>query len=117
MEVLAGVQRISCLGRPKNFAHALGRPLAHEAEHVAGDPANLDLVRPFGDPVAAVVAVDVLEGLVPRIAQASVHLHGLVGRVATETVGLVNVQRYSTTSKPGASRGTRKAVMPLPSPA
>jgi hypothetical protein len=35
------------------------------AEQVAGHPAHLDLLGPLGDPVAAMVAVDVLEGLVP----------------------------------------------------
>src|SRR5262249_20075976 len=66
--------------------HALWRALLHEAEHVAGDAAHLDLLGALGDPVAAVVAVDVLEGLVTRVAEAAVHLHRAVGRLAAETV-------------------------------
>src|SRR5215467_8954540 len=46
-------------------AHALRRALAHVAEHVPGDPPHLDLLGAFGDPVPAVMAVDVLERLVP----------------------------------------------------
>src|SRR5262245_60177487 len=50
----------------------LGLGLGHEAEHVAGDPAHLDLLGTLGDPVAAVVAVDVLERGVARVAHAPV---------------------------------------------
>ena len=46
-------------------ADALRRLLVHEAEHVAGDPSHLDLLGALGDAVATVVAVDVLERLVP----------------------------------------------------
>ena len=58
-----------------------GRLLAHEAEEVAGDTAHLDLLGAFGDPVAAVVAVDVLERLVAGVAEAAVDLHRPVGRL------------------------------------
>ena len=71
------------------FRDALGRLLVHEAEHVAGDAAHLDLLGAFGDAVAAVVAVDVLERLVPRVAEAAVHLHGPVGGLAAQPVGPV----------------------------
>src|SRR4051812_38703000 len=50
--------------------HALWRPLAHETEHVAGDAAHLNLLGPFRDPVAPMVAVDVLERLVAGVAEA-----------------------------------------------
>src|SRR3569833_486082 len=63
--------------------------LADEAEHVAGDVADLDLITALGDAVAAVVAVDVLELLVPRIAPAAMHLHRPVGGVADQLVALV----------------------------
>ncbi len=43
---------------------ALGRLLLHEPEEVASDPAHLDLLASLGDPVAAMVSVDVLERLV-----------------------------------------------------
>src|SRR5512135_116818 len=63
--------------------------LADEAEHVTGDVAHLDLVAAFGDAIAAVVAIDVLELLVARIAPAAMHLHRPVGRVADKLVALV----------------------------
>ena len=53
------------------------------------DLAQLDLVRALGDPVAAVVAVDVLERHVPRVAHAAAGLHRAVGGVAGEPVGAV----------------------------
>ena len=43
---------------------ALGRPLFHESEHVTRDPAHLDFFRALRDAIAAVVAIDVFEGLV-----------------------------------------------------
>src|SRR5690348_6235069 len=60
-----------------------------EAEQVACHPPHLDLLGPLGDAVAAVVPVDVLERLVPGVAQAAVHLHGPVGRLAAQPVGHV----------------------------
>ena len=40
-----------------------------------------------------------------------------VSRMWAWSVGMLKVHRYSRTSKPAASVGTRKAVMPRPSPA
>src|SRR5690348_150569 len=60
-----------------------------EAEQVARHPPHLDLLGPLGDAVPAVVPVDVLERLVPRVAQAAVHLHGPVGGLAAQPVGHV----------------------------
>jgi len=57
------------------------------AEHVARHPPHLDFLGALGDAVPAVVTVDVLEGLVPRVAQATVHLHGAVGGVTAQPVG------------------------------
>ena len=45
----------------------------------------LDLLAPLGDAIPAVVAVDVLEGLVAGVADAAVHLHRAVGRLAAES--------------------------------
>ena len=73
---------------------ALRGLLLHEAEHVAGDAAHLDLLGALGDPVAAVVAVDVLERLVPRVAEPAVHLHRPVGRLAAQPVGPVVAHRH-----------------------
>src|SRR5690606_29153235 len=43
-----------------------------ETEQVPGDPAHLDLLRTLGDPVPAVVTVDVLERLVAGVPHAAV---------------------------------------------
>src|SRR5262245_57813229 len=59
---------------------------AHVAEQVARHLAHLDLLGAFGDAVAAVVAVDVLERLVARVADAAVHLHRAVGRLADQAI-------------------------------
>src|SRR5207253_624497 len=66
---------------------ALRRLLLHEAEEVAGHSSHLDLLAAFGDPVATVVAVDVLEGHVARVTEAAVNLHGSVGGLAAQPVG------------------------------
>src|SRR3954454_128188 len=57
------------------------------------DVADLDLLRALGDPVAAVVAVDVLEGLVAGVADAAVDLDRAVGGVADEPGGAVVAHR------------------------
>src|SRR5690606_28906770 len=77
-------------GRP----HALGRLARHETEQVSGDSAHLDLVGPLGDAVAAVVTVDVLERLVPRVAAPAEDLHRLVGGVTAQAIGLVVAHRH-----------------------
>src|SRR5476649_2850100 len=46
----------------------------------------LDFLAAFGNAVAAVVAVDVLERLVARIAHAAMDLHGAVGGFAAQPV-------------------------------
>src|SRR6478672_6240980 len=60
-----------------------------EAEQVARHPPHLDLLGPLGDAVPAVVPVDVLERLVPRVAEPAVYLHGPVGGLAAQPVGHV----------------------------
>jgi hypothetical protein len=54
---------------------------------------HLDLFRALGDAVAAVVAIDVLERLVARVAHAAMHLHRPVGGVAAQPVGPVVAHR------------------------
>src|SRR2546423_4949144 len=61
---------------------ALGCPLAHEAEQVAGHPPHLDLLGAFGDAVPPVMAVDVLERLVAGGAPAAPGPPGAGGRRA-----------------------------------
>ena len=51
---------------------------AHIAEQKPRDLPLLDFLAAFGDAVAAVMAVDVFERLVARVAHATVDLHGAV---------------------------------------
>src|SRR5216684_6634969 len=62
----------------------LSRP--HIAEQEPRDLPLLDFLTAFGDAVATVVAVDVLERLVARIAHAAMDLHGAVGSLAAQPV-------------------------------
>src|SRR6185503_17822079 len=57
-------------------------PLAHESEQVTRHIADLDLLGALRDPVAPVMAIDVLERIVPRVADPAVHLDRLVRRIA-----------------------------------
>src|SRR6185369_304846 len=59
-------------------------PLLHDAEQVAGDLADLDLLGALGDAIAPVVAIDVLERIVPRVTDAAVDLDRAVGGVAQD---------------------------------
>src|SRR3989475_1613556 len=65
-----------------------------EAEHHLGDAPHLDLFRPFRNPVTPVVPVDVLEGHMPRVADAAVHLDRLVRRVTDQPVRAVVAHRH-----------------------
>src|SRR5262245_18463064 len=73
--------------------HALWRALFHEAKHIAGDAAHLDLLGAFGDAIAAVVAVNVFERLVARISQSTVHLHGPIGGYGAQSIGPIVAHR------------------------
>src|SRR3954452_14308049 len=72
---------------------ALRGLLLHEPEQVAGDAAHLDLLAALRDPVAAMMAVDVLERHVPRVTEPAVHLHGAVGGLAAQPVRPVVAHR------------------------
>ena len=69
--------------------------MAPAAEEEGRHLADLDLFRALGDAITAVVAVDVFERLVARIADAAMDLDGPVGRLA-DTGGW----RNSWTSRP-----------------
>jgi len=56
-------------------------------------PPHLDLLGAVGDAVAAVVAIDVLERLVARVADRAVHLHRAIRGLADETVRAVVAHR------------------------
>src|SRR5215211_7113621 len=66
----------------------------HEAEKVPRHVADLDLLGALRDPVAAVVAVDVLERLVAGVADAAVDLHRAVGGLAHQPVGAEVAHRH-----------------------
>ena len=51
----------------------------------------------------------------PKIAESGTRTS--VNRMCAWSVGMLNVHRNSTISKPGLVTGTRNAVMPSPSPA
>ncbi len=68
---------------------ALWGLLIHVAKHVSGNPPHLDFLCAFGDSVAAVVTIDVFKRFVAAVANATVYLHGTIGRFATQTVGPV----------------------------
>src|SRR5581483_8557254 len=69
---------------------ALGPEIAEpERRHLA----HLDLLGAFRDAVAAVVAVDVLERLVARVAEAAMGLHRAVGCLAAQPVAPVIAHR------------------------
>src|SRR5262245_6675580 len=72
-------------------ASMFARP--HITEPEAGDLPHLDLLAALGDAVSPVVAIDVLERLVARIADAAMHLHGAVGRLAAQAVSPVVAHR------------------------
>src|SRR5664279_5434662 len=61
-------------------------PRPHIAEQESRHLPLLDFLAAFGDAVAAVVAIDVFERLVARIAHAAMHLHGAVGSLAAQPV-------------------------------
>src|SRR5258708_17693687 len=65
------------------------RSLAAELEQTLGHSADLDLFGALGDPVATVVAVDVLERLVAAVAEAARDLHPTIGRVAHPPGGAI----------------------------
>src|SRR6266851_4891400 len=71
----------------ESFRRRRGLLHAPEAEQRAGDAADLDLLRAFGDAIAPVVAVDVLERCVARIADAAMDLDGAIGRLTDQAVG------------------------------
>src|SRR5713226_7017172 len=76
-------------GKERSLRRRRGLLHPPEAEQRAGDAADLDLLRAFGDAIAPVVAVDVLERRVARIADAAMDLDGAIGRLADQAVGTV----------------------------
>src|SRR3954464_11204307 len=69
-------------------------PRPHIAEQESRHLALLDFLAAFGDAVAAVVAVDVLERLVSRTAHAAMYLPGAVGGLETQPVGAEITHRH-----------------------
>ena len=75
--------------RIDNFWFCLLHELAHVAKHVTRNPAHLNFLCTFCNPVATMVTVDMFKRLIARIAHAAKDLHRPVGRVAAQTVRLV----------------------------
>src|SRR4051794_17761842 len=67
---------------------------ASDLEKMLADLAHLDLFGSFGDSVAAVMAVDVLERHMAAVADATAGLHGLVGGIAGKAVRSVVAHRH-----------------------
>src|SRR5437762_2468061 len=63
--------------------------LAAEPEQLLRHLAHLDLLGALGDPVAAMVTVDVLEGHVAAVANAATGLHRPIGGFTRQPVGAV----------------------------
>src|ERR1035441_6606250 len=68
--------------------------LAAELEQSLGDPADLDLLGALGDPIAAVMTVDVFERLVTAVTEAAEDLHRSIGGVADQSVGAIVGHRH-----------------------
>src|SRR5579883_3139921 len=81
-------------GRTGRFSAVIALLLAAHAEEMTGDAADLDFLRSLGDAIAAMMAIDVLERLVPRIAQAAMDLDGEIGRLAGKAVAAVIRHRH-----------------------
>ena len=83
-----GVERIEVeveRGARIDSVHAAVALLA-EGEQVLRHATHLHFLRAFGDPVAAMVAIDMLEGEGAAVTHAAMHLHGAVGGLAAESV-------------------------------
>src|SRR5690349_22705766 len=85
----------SCASKPAKsmILDALRRPLLHKAKHVSGDAPHLDFLAALGNAVAPVVTIDMFKRLVARVAQAAMHLHGPVRRLAAQAIGPVVAHR------------------------
>src|SRR5665811_596423 len=87
-------------------------PCPHIAEQESRDLALLDFLAAFGDAVAPVMAVDVFERLVARIAHAAMHLHGAVGGLGAIPEGL---RQNNTTGKISLSLSGKSLLRLTPS--
>src|SRR5215470_15466453 len=83
----------------------------HVAEHVPGHPAHLNLLSALGDPVAAMVAVDVLERLVPGVTQPAVNLHRPVRGFAAQPVRPVVAHGHLSEAEKGPWVSISQAVL------
>ena len=56
---------------------------------MAGHFANLDFFRPFRNAIAPVMAVHMFKWFMARLANAAMHLHGTVSRLADQPIGAI----------------------------
>src|ERR1700680_818788 len=76
------------------FARTVARPApAAETEHHLRDAPHLYLLRAFGNSIASMMPVDVLERFVARIAQPAVDLHRAIGSLANQPVRAIVAHR------------------------
>src|ERR1700736_6119918 len=79
---------------PTPRASWLAGSLFAEFEQSLRHPTDLDLLGALGDPIPAVVTVDVLERLVTAVTQAAEDLHGTIGGVADQSVRAIVGHRH-----------------------
>src|SRR5580700_8655138 len=80
------LQDLSPVSGPTPQASCLAGSLFAEFEQSLRHPTDLDLLGALGDPIPAVVTVDVLERLVTAVTQAAEDRHGTIGGVADQAV-------------------------------
>src|SRR3954452_16065731 len=68
-------------------------PRPHVSKQEPRDLALLDFLAAFSNAVAAMMAIDMLERLVARVAHAAMHLHGAVSGLAAQPVRPVITHR------------------------
>src|SRR5215472_4831971 len=64
-----------------------------KSEEVLRDTPHLDFFGTLGDAIAAMVAEDVLERLVPRVSDRAMHLHRAIRRVTHQPIRAVVAHR------------------------
>ena len=61
--------------------HTLGRALPHKAKEVAGNTTHLNFFSTLSNAIAAMVPVNMFEGLMAAIAQTTMYLHGAISHL------------------------------------
>src|SRR5260370_7726857 len=83
----AARRRNRCRGRARSAPSSPARLLAAEIEQILRHAADLHFLGALGDAIAAMMAIDVLERQRAAVADAAMHLHRPVRRLAAQPVG------------------------------